>query len=202
MSFQTQETVKILLVCLTVPLFPREPLNSASAGSVNLLSRRHQSEQLMANGFLTSAQPPEFLSDNADHLQSHLPNTAVTFTCIQQSFKERLSESAEVNYCNMIYNDFSIREQTVNVTNTRAADVDSCDVGVKSRVSRCEHHSYQCWRRETTRTSLCDRNSSAAVDSMLIWASALLVCVQRLQIHSHWMTHQNSSALWLKFLIW
>lgn len=83
----------------------------------------------MATGFLLSAQPPEFLSDNTDRLLSHLPNAVVSFTCVQQPLTVRLSANVEVNYCDMIYNDFSIRKQTVNVTNVRAADVDSleCD---------------------------------------------------------------------------
>lgn len=116
-------------MCLTVPLFPRELLSSASAGSVNLFSLRHQSALLMATGFLLSALPPEFLSDNTDRLLSHLPNAVVSFTCVQQPLTVRLSANVEVNYCDMIYNDFSIRKQTVNVTNVRAADVDSleCD---------------------------------------------------------------------------
>lgn len=86
----------------------------------------------MAAAFLTSTQPPEFLSDS---LLSHLPNAPVSFTCVQQPLTVHLSASTEVNYRDMIYNDFSIREQTENVTNTRAADVDSSDVGVKSQVS-------------------------------------------------------------------
>lgn len=89
----------------------------------------------MTAGFLTSTQPPEYLSDNTGRLLSHLPNAVVSFTCVQQPLTVRLSANAEVNYCDMIYNDFSIREQTVNVTNKRAADVDSCDVGVKSPAS-------------------------------------------------------------------
>lgn len=86
----------------------------------------------MAAGFLTTAQPPEFLSDNTDRLLSRLPNAAVSFTCVQQPLTVRLNRNAEVNYCDMIYNDFSIKEQTVNVSNMRAADV---DVGVKSRAT-------------------------------------------------------------------
>lgn len=169
-----------------------------SAGSANPLSRRHQSAQLMAAGFLTSAQSPEFLSDNADCLLSHLPNALVSFTCVQQPLTIRLSASTEVNYCDMIYNDFSIRELTVNVTNMRAADVDSC-LGVKSQVSpraSAATHLSSMWT--SLISELCEENSSTAVDSMLIWSTVtVLVCMQRLQIHDSSVKY--SAALWFWF---